>query len=219
MIDSFLRNIAPHYCCGCEERGVFLCQSCENDIVSERFSYCIRCLSPSVTSNICAACKPSYSKAWCVSIRDEIMEKIVNAYKFDRVYEALEISARLLSRTLPSLPRDMIIVPIPTVPKHIRIRGYDHTRQMAIHIARQHGVRYAPLVSRRTNSVQLNASRPVRIRQAQEAFHVQPLEGGRYLIIDDVYTTGSTVEYASRQLRRAGAEEVWVAVLSRQVLD
>jgi len=102
----------------------------------------------------------------------------------------------------------------------VRVRGYDHMRLVASEFARVRKFAYSPCLYRATSTMQRGASRAVRRDQAEAAFaacDVNP--GARYLIIDDVSTTGATLEYASRVLLRAGAHEVWVAVLATQPLE
>ena len=59
----------------------------------------------------------------------------------------------------------------------------------------------------------------MRIQQAKQAFSCKPLGGGRYLLVDDVFTTGATVHYAAQQLKDAGANEVWGAIIAHQPLE
>lgn len=72
---------------------------------------------------------------------------------------------------------------------------------------------------RRTSTKQRGASRRERIAQAKQAFRlISTIEPDRpYLIVDDIVTTGSTLKYAAQLLRDAGATEIWVAVVARQV--
>lgn len=80
---------------------------------------------------------------------------------------------------------------------------------------------YKQLIGRLTNTKQRQATARQRVEQAKKAFC---LNGGidaniPYLLIDDVYTTGSTIKYASQILQKAGAKHIWVAIIARQTLD
>lgn len=76
-------------------------------------------------------------------------------------------------------------------------------------------------LQRRTNTKQRDASRTLRRKQAKEAFICRDVlkDDKIYLLIDDVVTTGATLEYAAQALVDAGAREIWVASISRQPLD
>jgi len=80
---------------------------------------------------------------------------------------------------------------------------------------------YKQLIGRLTNTKQRQATARQRVEQAKKVFC---LNGGidaniPYLLIDDVYTTGSTIKYASQILQKAGAKHIWVAIIARQTLD
>lgn len=168
-------------------------------------------------SGVCGNCS-AYNRAWCVGSRHDVLEGLIDAYKFERVYDAHRSLADLLNEVTPLLPQNTIIVPVPTVHRHIRQRGYDHTALIARRLATLKNCTYSPLIERKTQSVQRGASRSERIRQAKEAFVVAKAVSSDvpYLIIDDVVTTGSTLRYAAQALRDAGAKHVWVAAIARQ---
>jgi predicted amidophosphoribosyltransferase len=119
------------------------------------------------------------------------------------------------------LPEQTVVVPIPTVPSHIRERGYDHALLLAKIFAKSRGLKMRRLLYRKTSTRQREASRETRMIQAQQAFELRGrLELDRpHLIIDDVITTGATVEFAAKILKDAGVHEVWVAAVARQPLD
>jgi len=115
----------------------------------------------------------------------------------------------------------MVVVPIPTIAQHVRQRGYDHTKLFAKRFATRRSIPISTsLLARNTNAKQLGANRKTRIKQAQQAFRLTaaPQASKVYLLIDDIATTGSTLEYAARTLLSGGAEHVWVAVIARQPL-
>ena len=151
--------------------------------------------------------------------RVEVLQQLIDAYKFERAKACHRPLADLLASCLPDLPTETIVVPIPTISSHIRQRGYDHTLLIARRVAKMKGLTLDPVLLRRTATKQRGATRKERIAQAKEAFALKStaLPGRPYLLIDDVVTTGSTVKYAAQLLKDAGAGEVWVGVIARQV--
>jgi ComF family protein len=146
---------------------------------------------------------------------------LVGLYKFERARSAYKLLGDLLLETLPELPPDTIIVPIPTTPGRIRERGYDHMLLIARYVAKARGLNCQQLVCRKTNTKQRQATARQRATQAKRAFVVRDgvNKNTPYLLIDDVVTTGATIKYASQALRDAGAKHVWVAVIARQTLS
>lgn len=220
MIDRLLSHIAPHYCYQCGKIGSILCDYCKYDIIEDDFFGCVVCGALAVSNGVCPTCVTIFSKGWCVGERTDILRKIIDDYKFERVYEAHKTLAELLAARLPILPSDCVIVPIPTIPSHIRWRGYDQVALISRTLARLQYVKTEPLLKRRVFSVQRGQTKVVRHKQAEQAFTLNgPINGKTVLLIDDIATTGATLTAAGRLLREAGAKELWVATIARQPLD
>ncbi|MGB4762548.1 MAG: hypothetical protein WBP12_04305 [Candidatus Saccharimonas sp.] len=172
------------------------------------------------TSHLCKLCRPAYKRAWCIGKRDEALRELIDQFKFERVGAARRELVDLLDQSLPLLPSDVIVVPVPTIAKHRRIRGYGHVELIAKAFSRKRQLIYQEALGRHGQSIQRGASRRERIEQAKLAYQPQYVQiGATYLLVDDVYTTGATLEYASQTLLAGGAKEVWVVALSRQPLE
>lgn len=213
--------LAPHYCCSCGRIGAVLCEGCKYDIVCEPYETCVLCSKlAKAEKNLCNTCRASFSYAWVVGNRVGALKEVIDVYKFERTRQAHIQLVSLLDAILPVLPQDIEIAPVPTVAKHIRARGYDHMQLISRELARKRGLTHSTPLRRATTTVQQGANRRKRHEQAQAAFKVHGVaRGKRYLLIDDICTTGFTLEYAARTLREAGASEVWVAVIASQPLE
>lgn len=223
MLDGLMSLIAPHHCSGCGIRGTLLCDNCKYDILEDTFVGCASCGKRLAgKSGICARCRVPYARAWCVAERRDTLQRLIGNFKFTYTRSAYKPLAELLHEHLPELPRNTVIVPVPTAHSHIRERGYDHMLLVARQLSR---LRDRPLenklLCRATNTKQRSESARKRTKQARVAFETtRPADPSAiYLLIDDVITTGATVKYASKALLDAGAKEVWVASISRQPLD
>lgn len=210
--------IAPHYCCSCGDMGAILCEYCKFNIISEPCGTCVLCDTPAAGGqNLCRQCRPPFSKAWCVGDRSDELKELIDAFKFNRARAAHRVLAELLHHTVPLLPHDVIVTSIPTIPAHIRVRGYDQAQLVARCFAKMRHLPYQSAVMRRTNTVQHTAAnRRQRMEQAKRAFSASAQPGKTYLLIDDVCTTGASVQYAAKALKDNGAKDVWVAVLAKQ---
>lgn len=221
MLDWLIGLVAPHYCCSCGRVGRVLCEDCKYDIISERKDSCLFCGGVSSQSGLCQECALPYDRAWLVGERLGALFNLINLYKFKNLKSAHKDLADLVLLTLPQLPDSVVLVPVPTVPSHIRQRGYDHVLLVAKRIAKARGVPLRQIICRQTKTKQRQASATQRRSQASQAFAVSgKLDPDKtYLLIDDVMTTGSTIEYAARSLKKAGAKQVWVVVIARQPIN
>ena len=215
---SILNLIAPHYCCSCGEIGAILCEYCKFNITSEPYDACILCgMLAGGRENACQQCRTEFSKAWCAGERANELKTLIDAYKFNRARAAYRVLAEILHEIVPFLPEDVIITAVPTIPAHIRVRGYDQAKLLARHFAKLRHLPYQAAVVRQTNTVQHTAkTKRQRTEQAKKAFSATAEPGRMYLLIDDVCTTGASLRYAAKALKDAGAKEVWVAVLAKQ---
>lgn len=222
MFDTILSYIAPHHCSGCDISGTLLCDNCKYDIISEPFLQCAACGKNGAGRNgLCSQCRVPYTRAWCVSARQDHLQRLIDNFKFTNAKSAYIPLAKLLDDYLPDLPPGTVIVPVPTANSHIRQRGYDHMLLVAKQLGKLRGLPIDTSLQRATDTQQRSASAQQRIENAKSAFVCrETLDPAKnYLLIDDVITTGATVKYADIALKNAGAEMVWVASISRQPLD
>lgn len=217
MIETVISLLAPHHCYACGKIGEILCDNCKYDITLDPYARCIVCCRLTPVDSLCLDCKMPYQKAWCVGERTETLQQLVDDFKFNNTKAAHKPLAGLLDTILPVLPETTKIIPIPTIPAHIRQRGYDHAWLIASHLAKLRGLKAtASVLHRAANTTQRGNTRQDRQRQAANAFTCRTRLDASvpYLIIDDVTTTGATLRYAAKALQSAGATSVWVAVVS-----
>jgi predicted amidophosphoribosyltransferase len=172
------------------------------------------------TTGVCENCSVPFSRAWCVGVRDGSLQRLVGLYKFQNAYAARYDIVDLLDARIDSLPLNTIVIPVPTIRRHIRERGYDHVWEVAKLFAKRRGLKLSTALQRSGTTKQRGMDRVTRDAQAKHAFVVNGvLDPVPYLLIDDVVTTGATVQYAAKALIDAGASAVWVGVVCRQSLD
>lgn len=118
---------------------------------------------------------------------------------------------------LPLIDCD-IVVPVPTASSRVRQRGYDQAVLIAKAYARRHRLPCSKHLVRQSQTRQVGASRAQRLAQLNRAFRVvnkKDLAGQRVILVDDVMTTGATLEVAARLLKAAGAKSVDAAVFAQ----
>ena len=112
--------------------------------------------------------------------------------------------------------RKVVVTAVPTIPRHVRERGFDHAGLLAEEIAARLGCEYQEIFERRKNTVQVGADGETRKKQAKIAYEIKneaKIAPERvYLVVDDVWTTGASVAAAAMKLKRKGALSVFGAV-------
>lgn len=126
--------------------------------------------------------------------------------------------ARYMDALLPYYAEPPVLVFVPTVPSHIRERGFDHAALLTKELARLRGWHYVPLLARQSNGQQHGATKVARQVQVKGAFRVrsdEPIKGKHVLLVDDVTTTGATLTECAKVLKAAGANRVDAVVFAR----
>jgi ComF family protein len=209
IMDRLVSTVAPHICLGCGKEGSLLCKNCSDNRPSPP-SRCYRCHKASIQFQVCSGCrkKTGLSHVWIACDYEDIAKELVHYFKFERARAAADDIAGLLDSCLPILPDGTIVTHIPTVSSRIRQRGYDQAQLIARGLARKRAYQYRPLLERTIKTRQVGAKRQDRFAQLQSAFSLldqKQIEHQRILLVDDVLTTGATLESAAAVLRTAGA--------------
>ena len=204
-LPGLLDLLAPHSCRGCGRIGTPLCNRCKNYIISEHFAF-----------------QPDFPKSlpptFVVASRDGLVGTLIHDFKYNSVRALARPLAELLDQTLPTFNTPVIIVPLPTISRHIRERGLDHTYLIAKHLARLRHYQVQKLLVRAKNTTQVGADRKNRVAQAANAYAIRPHAQidpeATYLLLDDVFTTGATIKAAISQLQKHHPRKIAVALLA-----
>lgn len=214
FIEKIINIAAPHNCLSCGSEGSLLCAWCIPEAVEPVPTRCYRCRRMSTDYKVCNSCRASGSKLRYVWVRGEyggLPKELVYQLKFKRAKAAVEPIARLTDEVLPWLEPEVVIVPVPTATTRQRYRGYDHAELIAKQLAAIRGLTHERLIIRLGQSRQVGAKRTQRLLQLQDSFVPRKttlIKGARILLVDDVVTSGGTLEAAALTLRKAGARTV-----------
>ena len=221
-----LNLLFPQKCIGCGKESVFICYSCRSSLPRVMPPLCPRCGRPQPSGILC----PS-----CVSWRAEI-DGIRSPFRFDGVmrqaiHQLKYKNLRALAGTLAQLLNDYLItnpvpgevlVPVPLHQKRLRERGYNQCSLLAKELGKLTNLPLVDscLVRQRHTPPQARTS-TVDERQSNvaDAFACrdQRLRDKQVLLIDDVSTSGATVDACAAALKAAGAISVWGLVLAREI--
>lgn len=198
--------IAPHSCRGCGRLGEPLCNCCKNDILKLHSTF----HKDFSVENL----PPLYT----LGPREGLLSALIYDYKYNSNRALGKTFAELLDTILPPSEGKTFIVPLPTAHHHIRARALDHTLKIAKHLAKKRHLEVASVLVRAKDTVQVGADRATRLQQAGEAYalnqkiSIDPT--ATYILLDDVWTTGTSLLSATKKLREAGALKIDIAVLA-----
>ena len=217
-LPSFFDLIAPHSCRGCGRLGNVLCDRCKKYITANHIDFCPFCKN---SLNQCKCQKrQKIPPVFIVDRRESIVGTLIQDLKYHSVRAVAPILAELLDSTLPSFKNPVILVPLPTINQHIRKRGLDHTYLIAKHLAKLRGKKYqvSHLLLRAKNTVQVGSNRSERLKQAKNAYKLNPKipikSNTTYLLLDDIWTTGASIKSAIEKLRQGGVQNLAIIVLA-----
>ena len=148
--------------------------------------------------------------------REEVLMKMVEEYKYQSVWAVGDALVDILNAALPTHEdenwrgEEIVVVPLPTIGRHVRERGLDHTLRLAWKLARRRGWKCEQLLVRAVDTVQVGAKASEREEQARKAYAVRgKLDAKKvYVLLDDVWTTGASMRAAAEVMKAAGAEGI-----------
>jgi ComF family protein len=179
---------------------------------------------------LCQQVRPTYVRAVSCGPYEGVLRDLVHLLKYERVNSAAEILGRNLAQVIQALSDEVgpkpIAVCVPLHSSKLHQRGFNQSERIASHAARH--LRYSfpvevasdALHRRRATTSQTGLTRHQRRLNVRGAFSVDSLgrrviAGRNIILIDDVFTTGTTAEECARVLLRSGAAKVWVATVAR----
>jgi len=191
-----------------------LCDICRQELPRLGDELCPRCALPSPAAAVCGRClsdPPAYDATIAALVYDFPADTLVHALKFRGELALAPLLGSLLSASIGSWSVDRVI-PVPLSAVRLRGRGYNQAVEIARHVAR--GKLDVDVCVRRGDAVpQTELPWDERRRNVRGAFGCRrALTGATVAVVDDVMTTGATLDELALTLKRAGAARVvnWV---------
>ena len=219
---AFAEMVAPIRCVACRaEAGDELCASCAHDVRVLRPPWCERCGTSQKNTHSCPLCSDlaGFRRARSLVVFAEPARRLTLQLKRRGRRELASAIGELLALLVRSEDLLTSATRVTWVPggRTTRRVGFDHAAQVASGLAQPLGIVAQPLLKRvqdgpRQADVPLERRRP----NVAGRFAAQQTTG-HVLVVDDVYTTGSTAEACAIALRAAGAEVVDVVTWARTV--
>ncbi len=222
LLERMLGVVAPHNCLVCGREGQLICHWCFEAACPPVPPRCYRCRAASPNSQICAKCHrhSPLRHVWVATEYSDVAKRLLHFLKFERATAAAEPLAGYMAETLPYLDPTTLITYIPAATSRVRQRGYDQARLMSRELVKQLQLSSVSTLARLGQSRQVGASRAQRRQQMEHAFrplHQAVITKRSILLVDDVLTTGATLEAAAKVLKTAGAKIVDAVVFAQKL--
>jgi ComF family protein len=245
FLKKILAIIFPSHCLSCEKiisgEGVF-CSHCWQKLQFITEPKCKICCHPfefKVTDEmLCAPCltnPPAYDKALTVFAYNQIIKKIIGKFKYnDATFTAKKLAPFLLNKVRHELNEIDLIVAVPLHKKRLRLRKFNQSLLLCRAMLQQVPtikfpvcpveIKFYPdfLLRIKNTKAQVELRRKQRKKNLNSAFAVnkkyfQSLAGKRILLVDDVITTGATLNNCAKVLKKMGAQKVIVLTVAKTV--
>lgn len=216
----------PPHCINCGKGGTFLCRKCQAALVYLKPPLCAKCSKPIYTGTVCSKC---LSQTWDI-------DGICSVFKYGGVirqaiiqlkYENMKVLADPLSHCMAQYLRKHpmsfdVIVPVPIHKQRLRERGYNQSSLLAKrlgYMTRKPVVEGTLIRTKHAPSQAKSASLGQRRANIRNAFTCigSDLTGKRVLLIDDVCTSGSTLDSCAISLKKSGATSVLGLTLAKEI--
>ncbi len=225
----------PIHCLNCGQEGYVLCSNCQKYIKKRQQLTCPSCGKLSIYGAVCPSC---YNKTnidgliFYADYRQVLIKKLIGLWKYKYVKTAGELIIDLLTKDLESFVEDnkflpfadqkeILIIPVPIHKNKYLKRGFNQSEIIANAVAKKFNWRVETSIIERvknTNS-QTKLDKDGRKQNVKNAFIVKDfsaLKNKNVVLIDDVYTSGSTIDELARAIKKYTDEKVWAIVFAKQ---
>lgn len=221
--DQFLNLLYPPRCVGCRRIGVSLCAECIEQFPRVEPPFCARCGDQVVAEGLCTRCRTSplqIERIRAVVYFEGVLREALHQLKYQgRTALAEPLGGLMAAYWVQHALSADIVVPVPLHAARLRERGYNQAALLARAMTRRIGLALdeQTLVRERATAPQVDLDASQRKENVRGAFRcsARTLTGRRVLLVDDVCTTGATLEACAIALYEGGASSVQALTLAR----
>jgi len=244
-VDNFSNNIKkfttdllfPKFCLGCQKEGIYLCEDCKATLEIAEFDYCLCEKNPmriftNFKSGKCSRCqnKKLSGLYFALAYKEKpLTKKLIHQFKYSPYIKELakDLSAILIEhfiisgKNINEIFENSVLIPVPLHAKKIRERGYNQSEELAKELSKALKIPAISdnLIKIKHTESQMELSKEKREKNLENAFKINDsasLAGKKVFLVDDVYTTGSTMQECALVLRDSGAKSVWGIAIARE---
>lgn len=229
LFSVFLNKYLPTQCLLCagiihsppQPGANSICPACQAQLPYWQASEsCPQCGRPDCDGYVCGQClakPPAFDQTLAIFLFQEPIKSLIHAGKFARQWGIFNSLTEQFASTLPPITADCI-VPLPLHPRRLGERGFNQALEIAQWLAPQLAIPLRPQLLRRVRDTEHQArlSAQARWKNLRSAFACQAHCAGKTIIVvDDVMTSGASLQAAAKALKQAGASTVINIVLAR----
>jgi len=222
-VDFVLDLLFPKRCVSCGKFGGYICSTCFLKIEFVENPVCPECQRQAIGGRTHPGCSRRFGLDGLVvscKYRGPI-RKAIKKIKYRFAADIHKILVSLIADSIWrfSLPKNIILVPIPLHKLRRNWRGFNQAELLASDLAKRFEENFLPNLLVRTvdTLTQVGLSRDERRKNIKGAFVVNQnlkIKNQNFILVDDVFTTGSTMMEAAKVLKKAGAREVWAMAVA-----
>lgn len=207
-------------------KTIGICVDCLGDLPWHRTNYCPQCALPSLNNVVCGHClqSPPEFDATRAMFRYEFpVNEMLQRYKYNHLLNMAKTFGQLMSESMTSAEVSRladIIIPMPLHPKRLQERGFNQAVEIARIIGRTLKIEVdgRSFSRKKLSAPQVSLPMKERVKNMQGAFDCNArLDGLKVLLIDDVMTTGASLNALAKTARKAGARHVECWVVARTI--
>ncbi|MBW8011175.1 MAG: ComF family protein [Chloroflexi bacterium] len=215
----------PPQCAGCETIGYRWCQECQASSPRLPDKLCMSCGTPHKGVRVCEQCQllpPNYDAVRSWAVFEDPLRKAIVRLKYKRDLGLGEVLARSLIGIMHKIEWQIdMVIPVPLGKTRLSERGYNQAAVLARPLALSLRLQYQPNALHRIRETisQVGLSFSERRENVAGAFEADRsvVAGKRILMVDDVMTTGATLDECAKALKLAGVKQVLGITLARVV--
>lgn len=223
LLDWIFDFIFPPRCIGCKARGNWLCASCKSTASHVPSAICSRCGSPTPQTQTCSTCwkmRPKFDAVRAEYFFEGIVRQAIHMFKYKGARHLVgPLTNLLLESVEPRFSESDVVVPVPLHPERLKERSYNQSQLLAAEVGKVLGISLVDdcLVRTCNTEPQMRLPAELRASNVRHAFACvdRTLDGKKVLLVDDVYTTGATLNECATTLKKAGATVVWGVCVAR----
>jgi ComF family protein len=237
LLDLFF----PKFCLGCQKEGVYLCDDCRALLEISEFNYCLcdqkpQRLPPGSSAGWrngkCQRCQDKNLSGLYFALpykEKQLTKKLIYQFKYQpylkdlaKTLASILIEHFVLSgKNTNEIWENGVLIPVPLDKKKLKIRGFNQSEELAKELSVVLKIPVVSDVLTKTKSTkpQMELKKEEREKNLEKVFAVKNPEqilGKKIFLVDDVYTTGSTMQECAKVLKENGVKNVWGIALARE---
>ena len=210
-----LNTIYPLKCLGCKKPEILICPQCSQKLIS--------------LSNQPICRQTTYFKKIIIALdyKKHLVKNVIQAFKYPPYIKSLKkILGSTLITAIQKFPNDIsylrknnfVLISVPLSQLKLAQRGFNQSKLIAEELSQKLSLKYQPQLLKKIKNTksQTNLSAEQRKTNVKNTFRLSGHDCPSHIIlVDDIYTTGATLQESARTLRQAGAKEIWAFVLAK----